>query len=53
MWWLVANGGYDCWVETVRPRRREGETVRLRGREGEREIVRPKREDEKNKKIKE
>ena len=33
----------------MRPRRREGETVRLRGREGEREIVRPKREDEKNK----
>ena len=43
MWWLVAGGGYDCWVETVRPR----------GREGERETVRPEREDEKIKTKKE
>ena len=43
----MAGGGFDCWVETMRPRRREGETVRLRGRE--RETVRPEREDEKNK----
>ena len=49
MWWLVASGGYDCWVETMRPRRREGETVRLRGREGERETMRTEREDENNK----
>ena len=33
LWWLVASGGFDCWVETMRPRRREGEIVRLRGRE--------------------
>ena len=37
----------------MRPRVREEEKVRLRGREGEREIVRPEREDEKNKSKKE
>ena len=35
----MASGGYDCWVETVR----------RRGREGERETIRTEREDENNK----
>ena len=45
----MAGGGYNCWVETMRPRGREGEIVRPRRREGKRETVRLEREDEKNK----
>ena len=49
MWWLMAGGGYDCWVETVRPRGREGETVRLRERERNSE-TRKRMKKNKNKK---
>ena len=35
----MAGGEFDCWVKTMRPRRREGE----------RETVRLEREDEKSK----